>query len=59
MSISLTKQPLTEEQIEWHVERAIDRLDRQFLSGTITQQEYDHEVMIVDKWAHQQLQAIN
>jgi hypothetical protein len=59
MTVSLAKQPLTEDQIEQHVERAMNRLDRQFLSGTITQQEYDHEVMIVDKWAHQQLQVIN
>jgi len=54
MTVSLAKQPLTEDQIEQHVERAMNRLDRQFLAGTITQQEYDHEVHILDKWAYQQ-----
>ena len=50
---------LTEYQIEQIVERTMNRLDRQFLAGTISQQEYDHEVHILDKWAYQQEQAIN
>jgi hypothetical protein len=48
----------TEDQIENRVEKAIDRLDRQLLTGNITQQEYDQEVMIVDKWAYQQIVAL-
>lgn len=57
--ITLQKQPLTEDQIEQHVERAMNRLDRQFLAGTINQQEYDYEVHILDKWAYQQEQHIS
>ena len=49
-----TFQPLTEHEIENRVERAIDRLDRQLLTGKITPIEYEREVMIVDKWASQQ-----
>lgn len=56
MTVSLAKQPLTEDQIEHHVERAMNRLDRQFLAGTISQQEYDREVLILDRWAYQQTQ---
>jgi len=48
-------QTLTEKQIEDRVERIIDCLDRQLLTGKLSQQEYDHEVMIVDKWAMQQI----
>jgi len=58
MTVSLAKQPLTEDQIEQHVERAMSRLDRQFLAGTINQKEYDREVLILDRWAYQQTQTI-
>ena len=47
-------QALTENQIEATVERQIDKLDAKLMSGKLTQSEYDHEVMIVDKWASQQ-----
>lgn len=45
---------LTETQIELIVERQIDKLDKQLMQGKITQEEYDREVLIVDKWASQQ-----
>lgn len=45
---------LSENQIETLVERQIDKLDKNLLSGALTQSEYDHEIMIVDKWASQQ-----
>ena len=48
---------LTEEQIEAIVEREIDKLDNMLMSGKLTQSEYDHEVMIVDKWASQEYNA--
>ena len=48
---------MTEDQIEWQVERAMDRLDAHFTSGKLSQAEYDREVVILDKWASQQLQA--
>ena len=47
-----------ETEIEIAVERAIDRLDRAFMAGKLTQSEYDREVSIVDKWAMQQYRSI-
>lgn len=46
---------LSEEQIESIVEKRINKLDKKLMQGHITQQEYDHEVMILDKWSSQQL----
>ncbi len=45
---------LTEDQIEYRVERMMDRLDHRFRIGDITEKEYDREVVILDKWASQQ-----
>lgn len=53
-----TFQPLTEDQIENIVEKAIDRLDNQLLSGKITPIKYENEVSIVDKWSIQQYKFI-
>lgn len=47
-----------ETEIEIAVERKIDRLDRAFMAGKLTQSEYDREVSIVDKWAMQQYRSI-
>ncbi len=49
---------LTESQIEIRVERATDKLDKRFMNGEMTQQEYDHEIMILDKWSQQQYDAM-
>ena len=49
-------QALTEEQIERKVELAIDRLDRHLLSNQITQEQYDRDIVSIDKWAEQQYQ---
>jgi hypothetical protein len=46
---------LNESQIELMVEKAIDKLDKRFLMGEISQTEYDQEIYIIDKWAIQQL----
>jgi hypothetical protein len=46
---------LNESQIESMVEKAIDKLDKKFLNGEISQTEYDQEINIIDKWAIQQL----
>jgi hypothetical protein len=43
---------LTETQIEARAERAIDRLDKWFLSGGITQGEYDAAIKAVDLWCN-------
>jgi hypothetical protein len=45
---------LTEEQIEHRVEVAIDRLDRHLLTNQITQEQYDRDIVAIDKWASQQ-----
>ena len=47
---------LTESQIEYKVEKAIDRLDRQFMSNQITQEQYDRDMLSLDKWAEQEYQ---
>jgi hypothetical protein len=47
---------LTEQQIERRVESAIDRLDRHLLSNQITQEQYDRDIVSIDKWAEQQYQ---
>ena len=48
---------LTEAEIELRVERQMDKLDRKFMRGKITQSEYEREVFILDKWAAQQYKA--
>jgi len=45
-----------EAKVEGIVERNIDRLDYKLMHNQITQEEYDHEVMILDKWACQQVE---
>jgi hypothetical protein len=47
---------LSEEQIESLVEKRMNKLDKKLMQGHIHQSEYDHEVMILDKWAEQQYQ---
>jgi hypothetical protein len=54
----MNKEPLTEEEIEYTVEKLIDELDHRFMHNDLTQQEYDQAVVIIDKWASQQLRAI-
>ena len=50
----MENQVLTEDQIERKVELAIDRLDRHLLSNQITQEQYDRDIVSIDKWAQQQ-----
>ena len=49
-------QALTEDQIERKVESAIDRLDRHLLTNQINQEQYDRNIVAIDKWAEQQYQ---
>jgi hypothetical protein len=35
---------------------AINRLDRQFMSNQITQEQYDRDMLSLDKWAEQEYQ---
>jgi hypothetical protein len=49
---------LNEQQIEAKVERIMDRWDKCLMAGLISQEDYDNEVMILDKWASQQYEAL-
>ena len=45
---------LTETQIEKRVQNAVDRLDRHLMSNQITQEQYDRDIVAIDRWAQQQ-----
>ena len=47
---------MTEEQIERRVEKMVDHLDRVFLSGAMSQADYDEEMRSLDEWAREQYQ---
>lgn len=42
---------MTEDQIERHVERKVDRLDTLFRNGAITVDQYDREIENIENWA--------
>lgn len=42
---------MTEDQIERKVERYIDHLDRVFLNGDMTQDNYDKAIREIHEWA--------
>jgi hypothetical protein len=46
---------MTEDQIEREVELAMDRIDHRLITGRIDQAQYDHHVMLLDKWAENEL----
>lgn len=45
---------MTEEQIESRVEYQMNALDRSFMAGRCTQEEYDASVKQLNQWAEQQ-----
>lgn len=45
---------MTAEQIELYVERRTDAIDARFLSGQMTQAEYDHAMALLNDWAEGQ-----
>jgi len=49
---------LTEQQIEVRVERMFDHLDKVYLSGEMTQKNYDHAVWDLHRWAESAYQAL-
>lgn len=49
---------LTESQIEARVENAIDALDKRLLSNQITHEQYDKDIVRIDKWASQQYEHL-
>jgi|LakMenEpi13Oct10_1017325.scaffolds.fasta_scaffold00215_2 hypothetical protein len=44
----------TEDQIERIVERQMDKLDLQYTKGMLTNDEYNQEVLELDRWARDQ-----
>lgn len=54
----MTELQARENQIECRVEKMVDRLDRRFMNGAIEQAEYDREMVVIDKWAQQQIDAL-
>ena len=55
----MNTQVLTEAEIEDIVEKHIDDLDHRLMHNDLTQEEYDQAVIIIDRWASQQLKAIS
>ena len=47
---------MTEQQLEARIERMIDRLDRDFMSGIINQEQYDSQFLAIQAWATEQEQ---
>ena len=42
---------MTEDQIERRVERMVDRLDKQYMGGEITEKEYSLQMRLISSWA--------
>lgn len=45
---------MTEDQIERVYEREMDKLDRQYTKGIISEREYEAEINELDKWVRDQ-----
>ena len=50
---------MSEEQIEQECERVMDRLDRQFLNGAITEQQYQRAIDKLCQWSAQEYSKIS
>jgi hypothetical protein len=50
---------MSEEKIERQVESKMDSLDRQLMSGRLSQREYDQKVKDLNKWAEQQYELLS
>jgi hypothetical protein len=48
---------MTEEQIERHIERAMDSLDRQLMRGDLSQADYNKAARELNNWAEAQYAA--
>lgn len=53
--MSTIERSMTEEEIEYIVEKRIDELDHRLMHNDLTQEEYEMAVAIIDKWASHQL----
>jgi len=45
----------SEDQIERIAERQMDNLDRQYTKGMLTNEEYNQEVLELDRWVRDEL----
>lgn len=50
---------MTEDQIEHIAEREMDRLDKQLLNGSLTQDEYLQEVKALDAWVREEYKGMD
>ena len=55
----MSRNKLTEAEIEYRVEKMIDDLDTKLMMDSLTQEEYDREVSRVDQWASQQYRYVD
>lgn len=46
---------MTEDQIERIAERQMDNLDQQLLKGILTNEEYNQEVLEIERWVRDEL----
>jgi hypothetical protein len=46
--------PEQEDEIERVAEREMNRLDKELLSGALTQEDYDEEVEALDQWVREE-----
>lgn len=51
----MPKTSLTEEQVELHVEKRQDALDAAWISGNLSQEEYNAGCKAIDDWAKRKL----
>lgn len=49
---------MTEDKIERIADRQMDALDRELLSGTITQEEYDDAVKDLNEWVKEEFRLL-
>lgn len=55
----MTRNRMTESEIEYRVEKMIDDLDANLMMNSITQEEYDREITKIDQWANQQYRYLD
>ena len=56
--LSSSASRLTKRKINRLASREMDKLDKQFMNGKLSFEQYEKQVNILDKWASQQLQAL-
>jgi hypothetical protein len=60
--LEIQMQPLaysTEDQIERYAERMMDRADRKYLAGDLTEEDYAAQIDEINAWVEQQMKGLN